>query len=85
MPVKVWRQLVTIQRNFLWGGSSKRAKICWVKWDDICRPKNEVGLGIRDLRFVNISLLAKWRWKLLTYEPDVWKDVVIARYGRDVI
>ncbi|MCH82386.1 LINE-1 reverse transcriptase like, partial [Trifolium medium] len=85
MPVKVWRRLVTIQRNFLWGGSSQRAKICWVKWDDICRPKNEAGLGIRDLRLVNISLLAKWRWKLLTYEPDVWKDVVIARYGRDVI
>jgi hypothetical protein len=30
-----------------------------VKWDVICRPKKEGGLGVRDLRLVNISLLSK--------------------------
>jgi hypothetical protein len=65
MPMKVWRELVKIQRNFLWGGTSNRVKTCWVKWEDVCRPKEEAGLGIRDLRIVNMSLLAKWRWKLL--------------------
>ncbi|GAU10885.1 hypothetical protein TSUD_425050, partial [Trifolium subterraneum] len=75
-----------IQRNFLWGGLSNRSKTCWVKWDDICRPKNEAGLGIRDLRLVNTSLLAKWRWKILSHEEEeVWKQIVKARYGSDVI
>ncbi|GAU22541.1 hypothetical protein TSUD_296610 [Trifolium subterraneum] len=85
MPIKVWREVVKLQRVFLWAGLSKQSKICWVKWDDICKPKIEGGLGVRDLRFVNISLLAKWRWKLLSREFDVWKEVVVARYGRDVI
>jgi hypothetical protein len=85
LPKKVWKELVKIQRVFLWAGLSKHSKTCWVKWDMICRPKKEGGLGVRDLRLVNISLLAKWRWKLLTRDNDVWKDVVVARYGLDVL
>jgi hypothetical protein len=79
------RKLVSIQRKFLWGSNGVRVKTCWVKWDDVCRPKNVGGLGIRDLRLVNLSLLAKWRWKLLFLDDEVWKEVVISRYGRDVV
>jgi hypothetical protein len=61
MPAKVWKEVVKIQRSFLWGGVSLKRRICWVKWVDICKPKKEGGLGIRDLRLVNLSLLAKWR------------------------
>jgi hypothetical protein len=86
MPVKVWRELVKIQRQFLWGGLSNQSKTCWVKWDDVCRPKKEAGLGIRDLRLVSKSLLAKWRWKFLSIDNEVLKDIVnIARYSDDVI
>jgi hypothetical protein len=85
LPKKVWKELVKIQRVFLWAGLSNHSKTCWVKWDVICRPKKEGGLGVRDLRLVNISLLAKWKWKLLTYDEELWKDVVVARYGLDVL
>jgi hypothetical protein len=34
---------------------------------------------------VNISLLAKWKWKLLSREHELWKDVVVARYGIHVM
>jgi hypothetical protein len=81
MPVKVWKEVVKIQRNFLWGGLSHRKRICWVKWMDVCKPKKDGGLGIRDLRLVNYSLLAKWRWKLLEEGEEVWKSVIKARYG----
>jgi hypothetical protein len=56
-----------------------------VKWEDVCKSKNEGGLGVRDLRLVNISLLTKWRWKLLSNVNEVWKDVIVAKYGGDVI
>jgi hypothetical protein len=61
MPKKVWNELIKIQRVFLWAGLSKTSKTCWVRWEVICRPKKEGGLGVRDLRLVNISLLAKWK------------------------
>jgi hypothetical protein len=85
MPVCVWREVVKIQRNFLWGGVSLKRRISWVKWSDICKPKKEGGLGIRDLRLVNVSLLAKWRWNLLTEGEEVWKNVIVARYGHHAI
>jgi hypothetical protein len=51
--------------------------MCWVKWAEICKPKKEGGLGIKDLRLMTSSLLAKWRWKLLTIDEDLWKEVIM--------
>ncbi|WJX67429.1 hypothetical protein P8452_51895 [Trifolium repens] len=85
MPVKVWQEVVKIQRKFFWGGIGSRRKICRVKWSEICKPKKEGGLGIKDLRLMNISLLAKWRWKLLKRDDELWKKVVVAKYGNNVI
>jgi hypothetical protein len=85
MPTKVWKELVRIQRVFLWAGLANTNKTCWVKWEVICRPKKEGGIGVRNLRLVNISVLAKWKWKLLSRDFELWKEVVVARYGRDVM
>ncbi|KAK2354046.1 hypothetical protein QL285_091613 [Trifolium repens] len=85
MLLKVWKEVVKIQWNFLWGGLSKKNKTCWVKWSDICKPRKNAGLGIRDLRMVNLSLLAKWRWKLLSNNEEVWKEVVKAKYGAALV
>jgi hypothetical protein len=46
----------------------------------ICLPKKKGGLGVRDIRVVNISLLAKWRWKLLTDDQAVWIEVLKSKY-----
>lgn len=61
MLVKVWRRLVRVQREFLWGEVGGGRKINWVKWSKVCQPKEKGGLGIRDIRLANLSLLAKWR------------------------
>jgi hypothetical protein len=76
MSVKVLRKIVSIQRKFLWGGSSNKSKIAWVKWVDVCRSKEDGGLGIRNIRLVNIALLTKWRWRLLTSQDSLWITVL---------
>jgi hypothetical protein len=35
---------------------------------------------VRDLRQVNLALLAKWRWRFLLEEGGLWRDILIARY-----
>jgi hypothetical protein len=37
----------------------RRIKIPWVKWSDVCRPKDG-GVCVKDLKVFNLSLLAKW-------------------------
>jgi hypothetical protein len=59
--------------------------MCWVSWRTVCKDKKNGGLGVSDIKVVNVSLLAKWRWKLLNDEPALWKDVLIAKYGRRVM
>lgn len=36
-------------------------KVCWVKWRKVCHPKGRGGLGVKDIKLMNLSLLAKWR------------------------
>lgn len=62
-------------------GGQKR-KYHLVKWEIICKSKKKGGLGIKDIRKMNLSLLCKWRWKLDT-EDAIWQDLVKAKYLRN--
>jgi hypothetical protein len=85
IPVLFWKQIRRIQREFLWGCRRGQRKVNWIKWDVVCLPKKKGGLGVRDVRVVNISLLTKWRWRLLVDDNMVWKEVLKSKYGGGVI
>jgi hypothetical protein len=38
-----------------------------------------------DVRVVNVSLLAKWRWRLLKGDYMLWKEVLRDRYGTSFV
>lgn len=80
-PKKVINKIVSIQRNFLWGGSLGVRKIAWVKWERVCLSKKEGGLGVKNLEWFNKALLGKWRWRLLKGEESLWVRIVKSRYG----
>jgi hypothetical protein len=82
IPMLVWKKVCCIKREFFWGRKGERGRISWVKWDTVCKPKKLGGLGVRDT--VNISLLAKWRWKLLEDDMTMWKEVLKSKYGASV-
>jgi hypothetical protein len=71
---------MSIKRNFLRGGANKEEKM-GVKWVNVCLPKERVGLGIKNLRLVNVCLLTKWRWMLLTSQDILWVMVLKVKYG----
>lgn len=72
-PKKVINSLIQIQRRFLWGGLGEGRKISWVSWGVVCRPREEGGLGVRNLFIFNLALIGKWRWRML-YEGEGLRD-----------
>ncbi|CAJ2670830.1 unnamed protein product [Trifolium pratense] len=80
-PTCVIKEMVRIQRNFLWGGALDCRKVCWVSWDRICQPKEKGGLGVKNLELFNSSLLCKWKWRCLNDKVAAWYDLLSFRYG----
>ncbi|KAL0283845.1 UNVERIFIED_CONTAM: hypothetical protein Sradi_7214700 [Sesamum radiatum] len=58
-------------RRFLWHGSGN-AKVAW---EQICKPKQEGGLGIRSLMITNQALMLKQLWRLIQNDgTSIWVE-----------
>jgi len=73
--------IVHIQREFLWHGV-RGQKLCWVSWRKVCHPKIKGGLGVKNVKLFNLSLLAKWKWRLISNDQSLWKRLFMDKYGR---
>jgi hypothetical protein len=72
-------KLTKHMRHFFWQNRSKRMYYM-VKWRRICKSKAKDGLGVKDLRKHNISLLVKWWWKLETRD-GLWEQIVKKKHS----
>lgn len=63
------------RRTFFWQGGGQKRKYHLVKWEVICKSKKKGGLGSKDIRKMNISLLCKWWWRLDT-ESGLWQEII---------
>ena len=80
LPMTTVKKLDQIRRTFFGKGGTKR-KYHLLKWEIICKSKRKGGLGVKDLKKMNISLLCKWWWKL-EKEEGLWQTIVKHRYFR---
>jgi len=83
-PEAVCDRIISIQRRFLWGWGREKRTIPWVSWENLCKPKDEGGLGIKNVRYFNRALLAKWKWRLMGEEKGMWKQILTSKYGTDI-
>jgi len=79
LPKTTSQSLDKQRRNFLWRGNNTRKKYHLVRWEIVCKSKKKGGLGIKDIRRMNISLLCKWWWRL-DNEEGLWQNIVKAKY-----
>ena len=81
IPQKIVQRLISLQRNFLWGGDNDHKKIPWVKWADICLPKTDGGLGIKDISKFNVALMGRWIWAFASDQQQLWVRIITSKYG----
>jgi len=76
-------KITAIIRKFWWTGAQEdnpTSPIAYRSWDDICQPKENGGLGIRDLYNVNKSLLTQAAWNIATQKNPMLSTVLKAKY-----
>jgi hypothetical protein len=66
VPEGVLKKLDYLWSHFFWQNDEQKWKYRLAKWDILCQPKDQGGLGIHNLDIKNTSLLSKWLYKLLT-------------------
>ncbi|VVA37427.1 PREDICTED: reverse mRNAase, partial [Prunus dulcis] len=80
LPKYVCEDLNKLVAQFWWNSSTGNKKIHWMAWDRLCAPKEEGGLGFRNLHAFNLALLAKQGWRLLQNPNSLITKVLKAKY-----
>ena len=53
LPVGLCHEIEGLIRKFFWGQRGDSRKIHWIKWEDLCKPKTQGGMGFKDLSKFN--------------------------------
>lgn len=69
--------------RYWWSQQDKENKLHWVSWEDMCRRKDEGGLGYRDLHLFNLAMLARQGWRILQNPDSLCARLLVAKYGVD--
>ncbi|RVX14524.1 putative ribonuclease H protein [Vitis vinifera] len=64
-------------------GCEWERKVHLVKWEVVCADKEKGGLGVRKLAILNKVLLGKWIWRFACDKENLWKQVLLAKYGQE--
>lgn len=78
-PKPLFINSIKLEGGFFWQGGGTKRKYHLLKWTKICKHKKKWGLGIKDIRKMNVSLLCKWWWKL-EKENGLWQKMKIIHF-----
>ena len=79
IPKGVRKKLDYFRSHFFWQCDEHKRKYRLFKWNILCQPKDQRGLGIQNLDLKNIALLSKWLYRLLTTD-GTWQKIIHNKY-----
>ena len=83
LPKKICEEINNILNRFWWSKGNDTKGMHWFAWNRLSCPKNEGGLGFRDLEGFNSALLGKQSWRILQKPQCLMARVLKGRYFHD--
>ncbi len=85
LPAWANKEIDKIRRGFFWRGKRLNSGFhCLVNWNQICRPKNLGGLGVRNIRTMNEAFLMKNLWKFYCTDSLPWVRLIKAPHYKRI-
>lgn len=66
-------------KAFMWSHQGQK-RTHWLSWDEVCKPYQEGGLGLRTLKDTNYGLQGKLAWKVYAGNT-LWTKLLRQKYG----
>jgi hypothetical protein len=79
-PQSVIKNIINLQRIFLWNDRNPDKKWALVSWDKVCNPKSLGGLGLQDPGKLNNTMGAKIWWCWIKNPTELWEKIWIHKY-----
>jgi hypothetical protein len=74
------KKITSVISNFWWSGVADKRSIHWKKWDDLTLPKCHGGMGFKDVKNFNLSMLGKQGWRLVMNPDSLCAKVLKGKY-----
>jgi hypothetical protein len=63
-------------RGFFWSAKDKANRgQCLVAWNQVCKPTDQGGLGVKNLRLQGLALRVRWEWLRRTDPSRPWQGL----------
>lgn len=72
LPKECIQEINSICSAFLWSGPELSTHKAKVAWKDVCKPRDEGGLGLRNLSEANTVSCLKLIWRLISTRNSLW-------------
>ncbi|GJR89610.1 uncharacterized protein Tco_0213621 [Tanacetum coccineum] len=72
LPKRITDDIEQAMRGFLWCQGEMKKGRAKVAWNVVCLPKNEGGLGVKNLESFNIALMTTDIWNIITRKDSMW-------------
>ena len=83
LPKGCIKMIESLCSRFLWNGNINTRAAAKVSWSQLCLPRDEGGLGFRNLSIWNITLCLKLIWLLFSVSESLWAIWVKANHIKD--
>lgn len=68
IPIKSCNLIERLMRNLLWLANLDKVRSNYVRWEFVCLPKVEGGLGLRRMKDLNAACMLRLGWSTATFE-----------------